>query len=73
MNSKPREINAEYINTKEDYLVTKLMGSMTLAYGRPDKKKWKAIAFKDAGMAREVANTLLAFADLVEHQQRSHF
>jgi len=64
--NKPKEINAEYINSKEDYLITKLMGSLTLAYGTPTKKKWKAIAFKNTDMVREVANGLLALADSLD-------
>jgi len=71
MKLSPKSITAEYINSDEDYLVTKLMGSINLVYGTPRKKNCKSVAFKNTEMVREVANHLLRVADILDKRDQS--
>ena len=59
---KPINITADYINDTEEFKVLHLMGSLTLAYGTERKKNWKAVAFKNAAMAEQVAGAILEAA-----------
>ena len=60
------DVKAEFINYEEDFDVVKILGSLTLIYGTPRKKKWKGIAFKDTDTARKVANAVIAAADRID-------
>jgi hypothetical protein len=64
--SNPKEFSAEYINCDDDYKLMSCMGSINLVYGRPDKRKWKAIAFKDNETARKAAYRILVMVETLE-------
>lgn len=63
----PDTIDAVYLHDGE-FMITYLMGAITLAY-KPmmvRKSKWPAIAFSNPQQCREIANELLKTADYIE-------
>lgn len=71
MKLKVKAVGGEFINSGEDYTVTKIMGFPVLVYGdgRSKKKSYNGIAFKNTELLREVAKNLLSFADFLDAQE----
>jgi len=68
MKLKYKGVKAEYINSTQNYTITKLMGSLVLVYGDEfsRKKMHNGIAFKDTAIARKVAKEILVFCDILD-------
>lgn len=68
MELKCKGVKAEYINSRKNYVILKVMGSPTLVYGEEGsrKKMHNGVAFKDTATARQVAADLLAFCDVFD-------
>lgn len=64
---QPNEIKAVYLHDNE-YFLTYLMGSITLAYQPMTVRKgvWPAIAFNNPEQCRRIAKELTDFADQVD-------
>ena len=65
-----KDINAEYVNSKDHFQVIKLLGSVTLCYGKPASKKWRGIAFKDGEIATAVAIQILKASFIDTNQDK---
>lgn len=66
MELKPKNVDAKYINSDQDYTVMKILGRLTLVYGSSRTKNCKGIAFKNTDMVREVCSSLIDMANLID-------
>lgn len=80
MKYRPSEVNANFINSDEDWALLKVMGAWTLVTPKFDKRSWKptskgtGVAFKNTAIMRRVAEQLIfmaKFQDELDAAERS--